>query len=356
MVDWLWGMDQFYMGWSKDYWKAKGQDGYASHPIGTGPFHFIKWGSGSLTYERVEDHWRSDPIMDRAVFVGTSEAQTRAALVQTGGAHISDVIPLDMAQDAEKAGVNLVVFPGFFNIRYHFGGHRLDPWNDPWADPKVRKAIALAVDVDAMSEEFWGGHAIPLVAPVATSLFNAEPYGYDPEEAKRLLAEAGYPNGFEVEVPMITVGGNPRVPLEHNSLLTFLENIGLKVKGTVYDWTGGWSQRWGEGDTGGMIFGFSITRFDSAQREWDWYGRTPRSIWQDATLTDILTRMDQPYLTDLEEFDKLQVEAWHYLYDIVGVIPLYATPVFDLLSGDLTMPKEVMTPQRVRLDFIEFAK
>ena len=353
---------RFYPSMSKKYFEAMGEEGYGDHPIGTGGFKFVEWGPASVTYEVDPNHWRGDiPIMDSVTYFNVPEPATRAALIQPGVAAFGDSINLDHAVDAEtRGGVHIEVWPSFFNVRYTFGGvGDLDPIVDPWKDIKVRKAIALAIDTEALNEEFWGGFATPLIAPWQTNLeIKGEPYGYDLDEAKRLLTEAGYPNGFEVEVPMITIGGNARVGQEHGALLVALENLGLKVKGTVREWVGDWRNTSQDSKlTRGMIFGFSVTQFQTPPREWNWHRISPpnSSNWTDEFTVSNLEKMDALYFEDYDEHQRLAQVTLQYMYDLYAMVPLYSTPRLDLMSDEYRWESRT-NPQLLRLERLEFAE
>ena len=207
-----------------------------------------------------------------------------------------------------------------------------------------------------LTTELRGGFAKPLGAPWQTDSITLDPYGYDLVEAKRLLADAGYPNGFDVDVPMITIRGSPRVPQEHVAFVTALENLGLNVKGGRSR-TGPVSSPAGNSTkTEGIIFGFSVTQYATPQGEWTWHRSGRRSNYGDQFLTDILAEMDAAYVDNPTEFKRLEAIALQHIYDVVGVVPLYTTTQLQVLAPGFSWPTQYtfMNPQAVRYSLIQY--
>ena len=361
VTDYLYGMALFAWPMIQKHFESVGEEGVGNYPIGTGPFHFVKWGPGSMSLESVPDHWRGiEPIMDRLEFFHVRESQTRGALVTTGTAHMSDDVNLSDAIEAESRGVKIEAFPGKFNARVIFGGVQApEHSDDPWSDVRVRKAIALAIDKKAMNDEIWNGTATPLSSPWQSGSLKLDPYPDDLEEAKRLLAEAGYPNGFEVEVPMVTIRGTPRVPKEHNALILALENLGLQVKGTIGDWST-FRPRWGVNELGGSIFAMSVTPFPTSQREWQFFQYGVKEgirDFADDFLADLTPKMIASYIDDPQEYLRLEKEGLQYLYDMYADVPLYTIPSLQLLAPEFQWSQQSyqQNSQKLRLELLEFA-
>ncbi len=354
LVDYLYAHSRALLPLVKKHVESEGREGIANHPIGTGPFSFAKWAPGLMAMDTVPDHWRGiQPVMDRLEFFHVRESLTRSAMAITGKTQMTDSVLLEDALEAEKRGLKIISYGGFFNVRIVFGGLQALPHSDdPWADVKVRKAIALAIDKQAMLDEIWGGFATPLGTQFLSSTISLDPYPDDLVEAKRLLAEAGYPNGFDVEVPMVTIRATPRVPNEHNVLITSLENLGLKVKGTVRDWST-FKPRWDAADTAGMIFGFSVTAFPTPSREWGWYGFGARNNYIDEITEDLSLKLDAAYVPDQEEYKRLEVIAQNHLRDVYATVPLYNTPELHLLAPEFSWPFRTH-PQYVRLEHLKY--
>ena len=240
---------------SKDYWDSVGgEDSYAEHPIGTGPFKFVELEINQhLLVERTEDHWRKTAEFHEIQMFYTPEDATRLAMLLAQEVHLSD-IPRTLIPEAEQRGFKTVVatLPGIFMFAY-FGGlyydepkeilagsrkGELEPLaggyiaDNPLRNVTVRKAMNLAIDRELIIKTFWGDAAIPASTygiPPYRFDFKEEwtPYPYDPEEAKRLLAEAGYPNGFEFDVTTAKMGGVPEGPEVAEVLGSMWQEVGL---------------------------------------------------------------------------------------------------------------------------------
>jgi ABC-type transport system substrate-binding protein len=278
-------------------------------------------------------------------------------MIMTDAAQMTGAVNLQDALEAEKRGIKIDRFAGAFNVRVHFGGTQSPQHsNDPWADVRVRKAIALAIDTDAMIDELWGGLAAPLGTQWPTTAIRLDAYPYDLDEAKRLLAEAGYPNGFPVEVPMVTIGGSPRVPQEHQALLLSLENLGLQVKGTVADWSS-WKKRWYAGDHDGLIWAFSVTSFETPTKEWTFYtsddANKRYTIYTDSTVEGLFTNNLATYIDDPHAYQKVEADFHQHMHDTYGTVPLYSAPELHLLAPQFSWPF-TMDPQYVRLDLLQY--
>jgi peptide/nickel transport system substrate-binding protein len=231
---------------SKRYRAAVGDEGVERHPIGTGPWRFVEHIRGDrIVYEAVEDHWRAVPNFKRLVFLKVPEPATRMAMLRAG---IVDVIETggEYAEELRKVGVRLLTMPNTAWVWVILGGQwptkpTYDP-TVPWALPdaerarKVRLALNLAVDKQAIIQQVLGGLGTPAGAvnfyptdPWVTEAL-VQPYPYDPARAKALLAEAGYPQGFEVTMNLTAWPGRGFLPDVGEAVATYWEKIGLKVK------------------------------------------------------------------------------------------------------------------------------
>ncbi|MFN2244852.1 MAG: ABC transporter substrate-binding protein, partial [Anaerolineae bacterium] len=188
------------------YFEEVGAEGFAAAPVGTGPFSFVEWvPDDHVTLVANENYWdgsyKGKPMVDTVVFRPIPEAATRAAELEAGGVDIiQDVLP-DQMDDLEEVG--LVVIPDeAFQLQYIF--FITDDETLPTYDVKVRQALNYAVDVDAIIENLLGGLGSRIASPIGPGYLgynpDVEPYPYDPQMAKDLLAEAGYADGFETTI------------------------------------------------------------------------------------------------------------------------------------------------------------
>jgi len=184
----------------KKYVEQVGEDGFKRQPVGLGPYRLVRLDPGvELVLEANERYWRQAPTIKRLIFKGIPERATRLAMLKTGEADIAYLMIGDEGISIKgdpKLRLASVIPGGAWWLEF------LEQWDarSPWHDRRVRLAANLAIDKQAINEvERLGlsrmtGSIIPRVFEFALPL---EPFPYDPAQAKRLLAEAGYPNGFD---------------------------------------------------------------------------------------------------------------------------------------------------------------
>jgi peptide/nickel transport system substrate-binding protein len=244
--------------YSKAQYDAERLEGYDRLPAGTGPYQYVERSPGRVLFERVENHWSGHtPDFPELEFRFTAEAATALALLLSGEAHVVNLTrelqPSAVAEGMEIIGSlnpskQVVVMP---NGNYLRAG---DPDHDPdlpWGDVRVRQAMNMAIDRVELFEVLYEGRADLLVrygmhephegfVPELVERFDEE-YGYDPERAKELLAEAGYPDAFgKPVIPIIaTVApGSPEYPTMAELLQVYFEAIGLQTEIREIDWAG----------------------------------------------------------------------------------------------------------------------
>ncbi|MGE5271266.1 MAG: ABC transporter substrate-binding protein [Thiohalocapsa sp.] len=189
-------------GWitPKKYIEKVGPDGFLKHPIGLGPYKFVSQNPGvDLVMEANEHYWRKVPSVKRLVFKSVPEGTTRLAMLKRGEVDVAYLLEGELGETIRNDPQLKLVFSG------GVGSHVLDffdMWTpkSPWHDVRVRKAASLALDRKALSDAATLGASRPtgsIVFPKMEYAKTYEPDPYDPEAAKKLLAEAGYPNGFD---------------------------------------------------------------------------------------------------------------------------------------------------------------
>jgi peptide/nickel transport system substrate-binding protein len=185
-------------------------EGFESAPIGCGPFRFVSRESGSsVTLERFTeypaDSAKGRALAERVTFRFVPELATRIADLSTGAVQVIDSVDADQGDAIEEAGGSLVEAPVV-------GSAFVRVVNDttPFDDPRVVRALNHAIDVDAIASTLvsLGSHRLASLFPDDRSVAfdpDLEPFAFDPELARNLLAEAGYPDGFETRL-QFTVG------------------------------------------------------------------------------------------------------------------------------------------------------
>jgi peptide/nickel transport system substrate-binding protein len=189
-------------GWivPKAYVESVGDAGFKKHPIGLGPYKFVSHTPGvELVMEAFEGYWRKVPSVKRLVFKSVPDATTRLAMLKRGEVDIAYLLDAPDAAEVKRDPSLRLAFSGglaFFFMDF------LDQWDpkSPWADRRVRLAANYAIDRQALSEAETLGASKPSGSVIPRSFEFAlpfEPYPHDPAKAKQLLAEAGFPNGFD---------------------------------------------------------------------------------------------------------------------------------------------------------------
>jgi peptide/nickel transport system substrate-binding protein len=190
-------------GWvvPKKYVEKVGDDGFKKAPIGAGPYKFVSFTAGvELVLEAYEPYWRKSPRVKRLVFKAVPEEVTRLAMLKRGEADIAYSIRGALAEELRRTpGLTLAPNypPGTFWLVFP------DQWTvpgSPWADKRVRLAANHAIDRQAINQaETLGFSKITgSMMPSTFEFFWAPPAPpFDPVKARRLLSEAGFPNGFD---------------------------------------------------------------------------------------------------------------------------------------------------------------
>jgi peptide/nickel transport system substrate-binding protein len=218
-------------GWivPKAYVEKVGDDGFKQHPIGLGPYKFVSHTPGvELIMEAFEGYWRKMPHVKRLVFKSVPEANTRLAMLKKGEVDVAYLLDAPMAEEVKRDPKLRLAFSGGIGIFFLDFFDMWDP-KSPWHDKRVRQAASYAIDRPALSEaETLGasittGDIVPRNFEFALSI---EPDPYDPARAKQLLAEAGYPNGFDAgelhQIPPYFSMGE--------AIANYLGAIGIKVR------------------------------------------------------------------------------------------------------------------------------
>lgn len=167
-----------------------GTEGFFDNPIGSGKFKFESFSGDALTLVANPDHWDGPPGVGTLEFRQIPEVTGRVAALQAGEIDITWNIPPDLLANVESSdGIVTEKVPGFLNYEILVNWDR-----PPLDDTNVRQALVHAIDAELITETVLGGLGAPAKAPLAQTIFGSvelEPFGYDPEESRRLLEEAG---------------------------------------------------------------------------------------------------------------------------------------------------------------------
>ncbi|MDE2003745.1 MAG: glutathione ABC transporter substrate-binding protein GsiB [Betaproteobacteria bacterium] len=211
-----------------------GSKGIAFHPVGTGPFKFVEWKQPDyLKVAKWNGYWRKGyPKVDTITWRSVVDNNSRAALMQTGEAQFTFPVPYELAGVLKsKSGIEVVAAPSIV-LRYL----SMNTLQKPFDNPKVREAINYAINKQALAKVAFSGYAAPADGVVPDAVEYAVklgPWPYDVAKAKKLLAEAGYPNGFETELWSAYNYSTPQKVCEF--LQQQLQQVGIRTKITLLE-------------------------------------------------------------------------------------------------------------------------
>lgn len=208
-------------------------------PIGTGPFTFVQYQKDALIRYRANDqYWGGRPPLDQLVFSITKDPAVRYAKVKAGECHVMPYPnPADLPKMREDKDINLLSQEGL-NIGYL----AYNVTKKPFDDKRVRKALNMAIDKKAIVDAVYQGAGVAAINPIPPTLWSynksVKDDPYNVEEAKKLLAEAGYPNGFETDLWAMPVQRpyNPNAQRIAEMMQADLAKVGVKAKIVSYEW------------------------------------------------------------------------------------------------------------------------
>jgi peptide/nickel transport system substrate-binding protein len=244
------------------YLKQVGNDEFSRKPVGTGPYKHVEWKKAEhLIVEAWDGYWKDSPKgmpkIKTIVFRTIPETTTQIAELLSGGVDIIRNVPPDqisVVKNSPNATVSATKILRVNSLLLDSAGRASQT---PLTNQKVREAIALAVNVDEMLSKILGGYAERSAAGVNPLHFgfdpSVKPFPYDPERAKKLLAEAGYPNGFEVTLNTYS-GTITSVDQMADAITGYLAKVGIKAKRRHIEDVGTWTKSGQEGKMEGMQY------------------------------------------------------------------------------------------------------
>lgn len=178
--------------------------------VGTGPYKFVSWKRGAeLVFERNEHYWGKKPDWDRVIYRPMSNAASRVAALLAGDVDLIEDPPTDDLPKLEQNKDLYIEKTPSVRVMYVAMDQHAEPTpgipldKNPLKDKRVRQALSLAINRDAIVERVMGGVALAAGNVLPYPMFgsskeHAEAPKADPEKAKALLKEAGYPDGFSI--------------------------------------------------------------------------------------------------------------------------------------------------------------
>jgi peptide/nickel transport system substrate-binding protein len=253
-------------GWivPKKYVERVGDAGFKKAPIGAGPYRFVSFNAGvELVLEAFPDYWRKAPSVKRIVMRSIPEESTRAAAVRTGEVDLTYLLSAPIAEELRRQPGMRIAAPLVYGIYWL---DFLDQWDkkSPWSDRRVRQAASLVIDRNALNQaEMLGLGRVTggFVPPSFDFALAVEPPKLDPTRARQLLAEAGYPNGFDAgdltPLPPYTALGE--------AVGNYLQGIGIRSRVRTME-RAAYLSAWREKKLRGLLIGATGAAGNAAAR------------------------------------------------------------------------------------------
>ena len=326
----------------KKYIEANGDDGFARKPVGTGPYKFVEQVVGShIKLTAVDTHWRiGTPKYKTVTFKLVPEETTRIALLRRGDIDVADV-SRERVKDLEREGfpVHLRKDEAVVHMWWVLAP---DGWVAPVKDKRVREALNLAIDRQEIAQSIFAGRAEPAAIPFGLSWsfrdigFKVTPemaYAYDPARAKKLLADAGHPNGFTLDVYAFQLPGFPEGKAFAEAVAGYWEKIGVRSKLIPVDYPA-FRKQWVDRKVPGAMGYYNI-----ANRDWigtyallEKQAYTPSKLNDtvndreiDGMIAQVMRQTDRDKINALMRNIFTRLRSEHYGVPVVYVHSPYAT-------------------------------
>jgi peptide/nickel transport system substrate-binding protein len=221
---------------SAKYLKEKGKEHLAKNPMGTGAYKFVKWVQQEEAVMTANpDYWRGAPKIQQVIFKPVGEAATRIAQLQTGQADLIVNVPANQVEALRNGATTKIAEVPSVRVIYVAAQARK---GGIIGNPKFRQAMAHAIDMDSLIKNVLLGNGFNVGTALTPNHFGVDksitPYKYDPELAKKLLAEAGY-KGEEIQFD----SPNGRYAMDKEmaeAIAGQLQKVGIKIKFQVNEW------------------------------------------------------------------------------------------------------------------------
>lgn len=328
-------------------------ENFYEHPVGTGPFIFDSWTrNDKIVLKKNENyHVEGKPYLDQMIFTVVPDNSARLNTLITGEADMVDGMnPEDADTVLSNDGLALLKRPSFTN-GYMVFNTELEPFNDV----KVRQAIDLAIDKEGIVDAFYSGYADVSKNPIPPVLWgyheDIDVELYNVEKAKKLLSEAGYPDGFETELWTMS---NPRPYMPQpvkvaEAVQANLAEIGITANIVTYEWAT-YLEKTGNGEHPMAMFGWTGVMADPDNFLYPNLSSTNakkpasnRAFYQNEDFTNLLEEARITF--DQEKRIELYKEAQELFHaDVPWALLADATPPIGLanyVEGFVPHPMEI---------------
>jgi peptide/nickel transport system substrate-binding protein len=297
-----------------------------SKPVGTGPFKFESWSPNDQTvYVRNDKYYDpSRPLLDKVVFKPMPDPQVAITNLTGGSVDLVSnqlILPQSVQSLQGQDGIQLITVDPSSQLAYA----NLMQKSGPLTDKRVRQGLAMCLDLTAVKNLVYAGTGTPtnnFMAPVTWAYVDIPPYPFDPDKAKALFAEAGFPNGFDTTIDAIE--GYPDLISIASIWQDGLKKAGVNAVPTTYE-INTWLDRWNNSKYQ-ISLNFDINGPDP-QRMFtaDYLLHIQRGEWADKELAKKVQNGAAAAIAVVDQAKRKAIYAdlQHLLYDELPVIPIY---------------------------------
>jgi peptide/nickel transport system substrate-binding protein len=319
---------------------AEYKDQIGMHPVGTGPFKFVKWvKDDQIIFERNDNYWGKKALVDKIILKSIPEPSARLMALQSG--------TVDLADDLDPDSINLVMQDPKMKVinrpSVNVGYLAMNTEKPLLKDRRVRQAINHAIDKDTLIKTIYQGLAIPAKNPFPPSIWGyndaIQPYDYNPEKAKKLLADAGFDRNSELELWAMPVSrAYMPDPVKTAELIqSYLAAVGINAKIVRQEWGAYLSKTsngehdlcmlgWLGGNADPDNFLYGLLSADTAKTP----GAANVAIWKNTEFTELCLKAQKIF--DKNARAKLYEQVQVIFHDEAPWVPLVHTTIVRCFS------------------------
>ncbi len=293
------------------------------NPIGTGPYKFVSYQrGGNMVFTRNEEYWGGKAAIKEVIFRKVTEDAARLAALESGQADFINNVPdheVARLQKHPRLRIDKVEGLRMFFLAFNMAFK-------PWDNKLVRQAANYSVDAPAIVKNIFDGIGYPCNGPVGANVIGADPklkrYPYDPQKAKQLLTQAGFPNGCDIQL-YYSAGRYPKDKEVCQVVAAQMVKGGFRVELISQEWALFWDK---QGVNGGKLPFYYIGRgsLTDADTLYDQYfrtGTTKRTNYSNPELDKIIE--EQQKTSDQKRRVALLQQAGKTIMEEATFIPLY---------------------------------